>query len=231
MFYLDLDEIDLLIKKFLLISRNRFNLYSFRNRDHWILSGKDTKDRILQFLTNHGIDATDLRIRLLTHLAVFGYNFNPVSFYFCFDQSSQPVCAIAEVGNTFGEQKLFFMGKEHFLNGAFSDRQTKYFYVSPFINMDTDFDFHLAVPDETLLIRINGLQEGRKFFLSSLTGKRKPLTDAKLWWYLIRFPLITLQVIAGIHWQALKLFLKKLPYHKKEHFPELQREVIYGRNS
>jgi hypothetical protein len=117
------------------------------------------------------------------------------------------------------------------LNGAFSDRQTKYFYVSPFINMDTDFDFHLAIPADALLIRINGFQDERKFFLSSLTGKRKPLTDAKLWWYLIRFPLITLQVIAGIHWQALKLFLKKLPYHKKDHFPELQREVIYGRNS
>ncbi len=231
LFYLDLDEIDGLSERMYLLSRNRFNLFTFRDRDHWPLSGGHPKERLLSFLKANGVDGSVLSIRLLTHAAVFGYAFNPVSFYFCFDRDERPVCAVAEVGNTFGEQKLFYFGPEDFQGGAFLARATKYFYVSPFIDMDADFEFDLAIPREDMMIRINDLRDGRTFFLSSLIGKRKSLNDRTLFWYSIRFPLITLMVIFRIHWQALRLFLKKLPYHKKEHFQELQREVLYGKHA
>jgi len=97
--------------------------------------------------------------------------------------------------------------------------------------MDTNFDFNLEVPGEQLQVRIDDFkQDGTRFFISTLSGKRVPLTDTKLLRYFFSFPLITLQVIGLIHWQALKLWLKKLPYHKKGDDMELQKEVYrpYG---
>ena len=231
MFYIDLDEIDGLCRQFRLLSRNRFNMFSFRDRDHLQLSGVTVKDNILAYLSSKGVDGSELRISLLTNLAAFGYTFNPVSFYFCFDKNNRPVYAIAEVGNTFGELKPYFFSGEQLENDTFVKRTTKYFYVSPFIDMDTEFDFQLGVPSETLNIKINDFQDGKKFFISTLTGKRQALSDAALVRYFLRFPFITLQIITLIHWQALKLFLKKLNYHKKNDYLELQREVYHGRHA
>ena len=99
--------------------------------------------------------------------------------------------------------------------------------MSPFIDMDTNFDFDLQIPGEKLQIKIDDYdKEGKRFFISTLSGERKPLTDANLLIYFISFPLITLKVIGMIHWQAFKLWLKKMPYHKKEADKELQREFI-----
>jgi uncharacterized protein len=231
MFYLDLNEIDDLSQRFRLFSKNRFNVFSFRDRDHLPLTGKTVKENISDFLSTKGVESSGMRICILTNLATFGYTFNPVSFYFCFDQENRPVCAVAEVGNTFGEQKLYFFDQEQIEDGAFRKKTTKYFYVSPFIDMDADFDFHLNVPEEKLNIQINDLQHGRKFFLSTLTGRRKPISDTAMLWHFLRFPFIPLQIITQIHWQAFKLFLKKLSYHKKQDQLELQREVFHGRHA
>lgn len=231
MFYLDLDELDMLTSKFRLLSRNRFNIFSFRDRDHLQLAGSSVKENILAYLSSKGVDGSEFRIGLLTNLATFGYVFNPVSFYFCFDRSNNPVCAVTEVGNTFGELKPYFFNDEQFENNTFSKKTTKYFYVSPFIDMDTEFDFQLAVPGSELNIKIDDFQHGRKFFISTLTGKRNAISDAALIRYFLRFPFITLQIITLIHWQALKLFLKKLNYHKKNDHLELQREVYHGRHA
>ena len=101
----------------------------------------------------------------------------------------------------------------------------KYFYVSPFFDLDTTFDFQLRVPGETLRIQIDDYKEGRKAFLSSLVGREKPLTDFNLLRSFFRIPFVTLKVIALIHIQAGLLYLKKLPYHKKSENPDLQKEV------
>lgn len=231
MFYIDLDEMDALSGQLRFFSRNRFNLFSFRDKDHIQRMGKTVKDSLLEYLETHGVDLQGGRIMLLTHLAVLGYTFNPVSFYFCFNKQNDPVCAVAEVGNTFGEQKLFFLGIDPFSENTLIGKHTKYFYVSPFIDMDTEFDFKLKVPDEKLDIQINDFQSGKKIFLSSLTGTQRKLTDGALLWFFLRFPFITLQVIALIHWQALKLYVRKLPYHKKNENVDLQREVYHGRHT
>jgi DUF1365 family protein len=231
MFYIDLDEIGMLKKRFSLFSHNRFNFFSFRDNEHLQLSidnpdsSKTTREHIIDYLNQHGIHIGNGKIMLLTNLNILGYNFNPVSFYFCFDEQNQPLCCIAEVSNTFREMKPFLITKEQLSNNTFLLNTQKYFYVSPFINHDTYFDFNLAIPNEKLNIKIDDYKEGSRFFISTLTGTKKPMTNARLLAYSIRFPLMTLRIMGLIHWNALLLWLKKIPYHRKAANPHLQRYV------
>jgi DUF1365 family protein len=232
MFYIDLDELDLLVKKYGMISRNRFNFFSFKDAEHLQLPidqpdrSKTTKEHIISYLEQNGIVYDQHQIMLLTNLNILGYNFNPVSFYFVFDKNANPVCAISEVSNTFREMKPYFLGLDTFSENHFHLNTTKYFYVSPFIDHDTNFDFQLHVPGEKLNIRIDDYKEGKRFFISTLTGKRKGLSNRRLLLYSLRFPLLTLRIISLIHWHALRLWLKKLPYHKKSAQADLQRGVF-----
>lgn len=232
MFYLDLDEIDRLHGELKWMSRNKFNLFNFRDSDHLQMPQVGTeksntiRQHITAYLFEHGIEIGSGRIMVLTNLNTLGYQFNPVSFYYCYDDQEQPLCAIAEVGNTFREIKPYFLGKEKMKDGKFHLNTTKYFYVSPFIDMDTTFDFVLQIPDEKLNIKIDDYdQKGNKFFISTLTGKRVALNDATLIKYFLSFPMITLKVITLIHWHALKLWIKKLPYHKKSNDQDLQKDI------
>jgi DUF1365 family protein len=231
MFYIDLDEIELLQKKLFMFSFNAFNFFSLRNNEHLQLpidnpdKTKSIKEHIQDYLRQNGVDKTPSKIMLLTNLNVLGYNFNPVSFYFCFDEHSGPLCAVAEVGNTFREMKPYFLGKEQLKEDQFHLNTTKYFYVSPFIEHDTNFDFNLTIPGEKLNLRIDDYKNEERFFISTLSGVKKPVTNLNLLWYSIRFPFITVKIITLIHWNALWLWLKKLPYHKKTENIHLQKDV------
>lgn len=234
MFYIDLDEIDQLKTKFFLISRNKFNFFSFRDNEHLRLpmdkpdDSKSTKEHIINYLSQSGV-ATPKKIMLLTNLNTLGYNFNPVSFYYCFDEKDEPLCCVAEVSNTFREMKPYFIGKDKLHDEAFKLNTTKNFYVSPFIDHDAHFDFNLALPGEKLNIRIDDYKNEKRFFISTLTGTKKALTNGNLAWYAIRFPLIPLWIMTLIHWNALLLWIKKIRYYKKTEFPELQKDV-YNRS-
>ena len=223
MFYLDLDEIDLLSKKIKLFSHNRFNLFAFRDTDHIVTAEKDVKQNILRHVRENGVSGEIKKVMLLTNVATLGYNFNPVSFYFCFDGNNEPVCAVPEVGNTFHELKPFFIGRQQLNDGLFRARIQKNFYVSPFIQHDVYFDFQLNIPDEKLKIRIDDYKDGERIFITQLSGKDKPLTDANLLYYGLKYPLVTLKVISAIYWQALKLNFKKIPYFRKNEFMNLQQ--------
>ncbi len=231
MFYIDLDEVELLKKKFLLLSHNRFNFFNFKDKEHLQLPAgnpdttKSIKEHIIDHMQQNGIAWAGGKIMLLTNLNVLGYNFNPVSFYFCFDTAGQPVCAIAEVSNTFREMKPYLLDKDTLQQGRYQLNTKKHFYVSPFIDHDTDFDFNLAIPNEKLNIKIDDYKDGKRFFISTLTGKRKALTNGTLFWYALRFPLITLRIIALIHWHALLLWAKKIPFHTKAANQHLQKDV------
>lgn len=232
MFYIDLDELDLITKKFWLLSRNAFNFFSFRDKEHLQLpvakpnTSKDTKSHIIDYLNQNGFHYTGQKIMLLTNLNILGYNFNPVSFYFIINKNNMAECAVAEVSNTFREMKPYFLGPENRSGNEFHLNTTKYFYVSPFIDHDTNFDFTLSVPTDKLNIRIDDFKEGDRFFISTLTGTKKTLSNGNLLLYSLRFPLLTLRIITLIHWQALLLFLKKIPYHKKDKNADLQRDVF-----
>jgi DUF1365 family protein len=231
MFYIDLDEIEYLRKNIWMFSYNRFNFFSLRDNEHLQLpidnpdKNKTTKQHIIDYLKQNNINSKPARVILLTNLNVLGYNFNPVSFYYCFDERNQPICSIAEVGNTFGEIKPYLLTKETLTGNSFHLNTTKYFYVSPFMEHDTTFDFKIGIPDEKLKIQIDDYKEQERFFISTLTGRKKPITNLRVFWYSIRFPFITLKIIFLIHWNALLLWLKKLPFYKKNEHQDLQRDV------
>lgn len=232
MFYIDLDELELLDKKLRWFGYNKFNLFSFRDSEHLQLpkenpdKTKNTRQHLTDYLKENGVDAAPLKIKLLTNLNVLGYNFNPVSFYYCFDQTGASVCCVAEISNTYREMKLFFFGKDELQGDTFKKITTKYFYVSPFIDHDDSFDFKLKVPTDTLEIKIDDLDKnGNLFFISTLKGESKPLTTRNMLKYFFAIPLIPLQIMGMIHWQAFKLWVKKIPFHPKAENPELQRNV------
>jgi DUF1365 family protein len=242
MFYIDLDEIETLSKKLTWFSYNKFNLFNFRDKDHLPMedgkcdmeNGGHTKPSsifpvtasIKKYLKNNGVIIGNGKIMLLTNLCVLGYNFNPVSFYFCFDEDENPLCAVAEISNTYREMKLFFFSKEDLQHNRFKKKAQKFFYVSPFIDLDTFFDFNLGIPTEKLDINIDDYdKEDRRFFLTTLKGEKKPLTNGNMLRYFFAIPLIPLQVMWFIHWQAFKLWMKKINYHPKATNQHLQKDV------
>jgi len=232
MFYLDLDEIGLLAQVLRLFSRNRWNLYSFHDTDHLPergAAGVPLRTRLVRYLAAQGIALPpEARIRLLTLPRIAGYVFNPISVYFCFGHAEgAPLCAIAEVGNTFGEHKLYLLPSptpaDHSL---FTLRVPKHYYVSPFSSLTLQFDFHLRAPGETLHLRIDDFDGEHRVLRSGLRGQRRALGDARLAWYGLKYPLLTLKVIGLIHWHALKLWLRGVPWYRKADSPHLQREVL-----
>lgn len=263
-FALDLDELPALPARLLPFSRERFNAYSFRDADFFptttpahhataatptapspaerdaVAPSADLKARVTAFAAAHGVDLAGGRILLVTLPRVFGYLFNPVSFYFCFDRTGAPAAAIAEVTNTFREVKPYFLrpadaappeslapaGETAVPSTAvFRLRVPKHFYVSPYSDVDVAFDFTLRLPDDRLSIQIDDYVGAERTLTSTLAGPRRELTSARLAWFSLKYPLITLRVIALIHWHALKLWLKRVPWFPKSARPSDQRDL------
>jgi uncharacterized protein len=230
MFALDLDEIDSATKRVLGFARNRRSLYEFRDRDHLTLpefgEQGSLKEHLIAWLGQHGIQfPAGGRITLVTLPRVLGYIFNPVSFYLCYDAAGAPFCAVVQVGNTFREMKPYLLA-EPTAPGVFRLITPKHFYVSPFSDLDVCFDFKLKVPGEQLDIHVDDRVGERRLLLSAVTGRRVPLTTARLAWLTVKYPLITLKVIFLIHWHAALLWVKRLPWHRKSANAHLQRDVL-----
>ena len=228
MFYLDLDEVEIVARKMFLFGCNRRNVYNFRAADHEPAGETPLKQRLATYLRRNGIElGPGGRVMLLTLPRVLGYVFNPISIYYCFDEMSQPVCAVAEVGNTFGELKLYLLRREELAAGAtFQKVVPKHFYVSPFSELDLKFDFKLKVPGQTLDLKINDRDREQNILVSTLSGQRAELTDRNLAWFTFKYPLVTLKVILLIHWHAFRLWLKRVPFNCKADNLALQRDVL-----
>jgi len=192
------------------------------------------KQRVVAYLATRDIDLADGRVFLVTLPRVLGYLFNPVSFYFCYDRTGAPVATLAEVTNTFKEMKPYLLGpgtRATSGSGLACDSATfrlripKNFYVSPFSDVDLAFDFTLRTPGERLSVQIDDYAGAERTLTSTLTGPRQPLTDARLAWFTLKYPLITLRIIGLIHWHALRLWLKKIPWFAKAAKPEAQRDL------
>ena len=227
MFYLDVDleELPELSRKLWLFGYNKRNFYSFRDSDHLDL-GVDggLRGSIAAWLKENGIELrSDDRIRLVTLPRVLGYIFNPVCFYFVM-RDDEAIHVLVEVCNTFREVKPYLIETPK-APGRFELTAPKHFYVSPFTSLTAQFNFRVNVPNDKLEIHIDDQEEGKTILVSCLRGERKPLTDRRLLWYALRFPLLTAQVMIKIHWQALKLWLKRLPYFRKRADPDLQRDL------
>jgi DUF1365 family protein len=192
------------------------------------------KERVRAFCAANGADpGPSGKVLLVTLPRIIGYKFNPVSFYFCSDSSGRPVGAIAEVTNTFHEVKPYFIpaGATARMPATFRRRTPKHFYVSPFSGLDLEFDFTLHFPDARLAVRIDDHQAGRRMLHTTLTGQHTGLTDARLAWFFIKYPLVTLAVMGRIHWQALCLWLKQVPWYPKADKPLDQRDLYRPHSS
>lgn len=196
------------------------------------------KVRALALLAARGVVLpADTRVELVTLPRVLGYLFNPVSFYFFRDASGACLAAIAEVTNTFREVKPYVLGPDNRIAAESSShvsanetplfhlRVPKHFYVSPFSDVDVAFDFRLRPPGEKLSVRIDDYAGAERTLASVLVGSAAPLTDRRLAWFSLKYPLLTLRVIALIHWHALRLYLKKIPWFPKAARPADQRDL------
>jgi len=155
-------------------------------------------------------------IRLLTHLRYFGYCFNPVSFYYCFNESDDKVEAImAEVTNTpWQERHAYVIDKQSQSKNKlnFTASLKKQLHVSPFWGMDHDYEMLFSLPEDSLNVHMKNYNNKEKVFDVTLSLKRRPFTNRTLLTALLRFPLLTLMVVYRIHWQALRLYIRKAPF-------------------
>jgi DUF1365 family protein len=217
MMYLDLDELPAVFQQRWLWSVDRPNVASFRRSDH-VGDPSTPLDRSIRALVAErtGQPLTG-PIRLLTHCRYFGYVFNPVSFYFCYDAAGAHVEAIvAEITNTpWGERHCYVLGaKDNRARGARKRYQLdKVFHISPFIGMDVAYDWRFSEPAAQLAIHMENLREGQPFFDATMVLRRQEMSGPGLARVLLQYPLMTATVIGAIHWQALRLWLKGVPFH------------------
>lgn len=216
--YLDLAELPTVFARRWLWSVGRGNLASFRREDHLGDPAVPLEQAVRELVAAESGQRPEGPIRVLTHLRYFGYCFNPVSFYYCFDRADTEVeTIVAEVNNTpWGERHCYVLpvvAARRQAARAWHWQFDKRFHVSPFMPMDLAYDWHFAAPDRELSVHMDVAQEGRKLFDATLRLRRRPLTSGNMALALLRFPLLTLRVIVAIHWQALRLWLKRVPVH------------------
>jgi len=226
MFYLDLDELDAVSRKLRLFAVNRPSLYAFYDKDHLESEPGATRGNATAFMQANGLLPDGAHhVRLLTHPRMLGHVFNPISIFYFFDANDEPLAALAEVGNTFGEQKPFALP----FNPAtrrFELQTQKDFYVSPFSDVDDAFDFRIDLPGDTTRWAVDTSRGDQKTLISGLKGKRLEIGLARMLALTARYPFVTLRVIALIHWHALLLWLKRTRFYWKESKPEHQKGVL-----
>lgn len=230
MFCVDLDELpNLRVSGF---SHNRFNLFSIDDRDHVALGHPGgIRGNLVAWLAGQGIDCPDdARIRLLTFPRVLGYGFNPVSFYYIDADDGRPIAVVAEVVNTFREMKLYVIQSTG-ADGLWHRRVAKDFYVSPFSDPGMEFDFKLGAPAETWRVNIDTYDADERVLLSSIRGEQRELSSARLVWYAFKYPLLSLRIIGLIHWHALLLWVRRVPFLRKSERLEAQNDVMRPHSS
>jgi DUF1365 family protein len=207
-FLVDLDEVHELERRVRLFSYNRPNVVTLRDADHF--DGSPLKDAVIALAGDTSIE----RVLMLAQLRVCGYVFNPVSFYWCYRGDGSLACMVAELNNTFGERL-----PEVLRGPALRYEHRKRLHVSPFFGLDQSYDYAFSQPGDEVWARIHVHDDdGSRPLTAVLHGRRRELTNAALRRMLLRYPLMPLQVITLIHWQALRLWVKRVPFHHKPDF-------------
>ena len=207
---IDLDELSQLQRlKFMGI--NRFGLFSFHEKDHGRGDGH-LRSEITDLLSARGYSSASARIELLCYPRIMGYTFNPLSVYFCYNQHNEVEVIIYEVSNTFGQRHSYLLSTET-SGQAIKQGCQKQMYVSPFMPMDTAYQFNIRPPGERVTVAIlqcSKTAEATPILNATFSGQRQKLTDRDLLTLFFSHPLMTLKVIGAIHWEALRLWLKGL---------------------
>jgi len=208
--FLDLDELPELDRRLSVFSYNRFNLFSFFDKDHGSGDGGPLRRWVERHLAEAGIDLAGGAIRMLCFPRMLGYVFNPLTVYFCYRPNEDLAAILYEVSNTFGERHTYLVPVEADGARVLSHRCDKEFYVSPFNAVEGAYSFRVEPPAGSVTVVINQSNTDGPLLHAALRAKRVPLTQPALLSAFFRYPLLTLKVIGGIHWEALRLWGKGL---------------------
>ena len=210
---LDLDELDVVDDRIRLLSRNRRNALEFRDADHWPEPATDLRATVHEHLRASGEDPTGWRITLVTNPRTLGYVFNPASFYLCRDAAGVLQVVVVEVHNTHLERHLYTLRPQG-AGERFTAGMTKDFYVSPFIDIAGRYAVHVDDAPSRLRIAIALRQDDAPLLATSLVLERRVLRDRSVLRMLVRYPFITLRTMGLIHWHALRLWLRGIPFRR-----------------
>jgi DUF1365 family protein len=220
---LDVDRIPELMAVSRMTSYNGRNLAAFDDRDHFGDPTRSLRARIEDSADGAGVALPDGPIFLLTHLRYAGYAFNPISLYYCYERAGRLTRVLAEVNNTYGGRQLYWLTRDAAGGPSFRARVAKALYVSPFIAAEVDYGFSMTAPGESLIAHmdvhrsqdpvadVGPSASPPRVLDATLSLRRRPWTAGAIRFALLRFPLMTTKVIASIHWQALRLYLKGVP--------------------
>jgi DUF1365 family protein len=225
---LDLDELDDLDREVTGLGVDRWAVASFRSRDHLGRDDRPVREKLARLLADHGVDLPAGRVLLHTNLRVLGHVFNPVSWYLCHDADGELALVVAEVSNTFGEAYAYVLDDlERTGPHRVESRRPKRFHVSPFLDIpEHEYRFvirplpHDPADGDRFAVHMDVLRDGERVLDATNAEVRRELTTATLWWALLRYPLVTLVTVAAIHLEALRLWLKRVPFFRKPAPPE-----------
>lgn len=208
-FAIDLDEARDLDGRLRLFALERFSLYSLRAADHVGDPGKGIKENVLSLLRERGFAGSVDKVVMVSQLRVLGHVFNPVTFFYCY-RGGRPVAWVAEVNNTF-RQKHCYAFWDGPAEGAAEFRAEKVFYVSPFMEMDLTYHWRFEPLNEGLMVHVDDYRGEEPVLKTHISGAREPMTDWNLLKAFLRIPFMSAWILAWIHWQALKIWLNRIP--------------------
>lgn len=217
--WLDIDA----LPQLRVFSHNKFNIYSFHDRDHGPRDGSPLRPWVEKHLQAGGFgECVGGKIMLLCYPRMFGYVFNPLSVYFCYDRDGVLRAILHEVKNTFGDQHGYLLPVKPDANGTIRQKCDKVMHVSPFMQMTADYTFTLREPDDKLNLHILHGEPDGPILVAHLTGKHMELNTKNLLLNLIRYPLMTVKVIVAIHAEAVALWWKGAPFFKRPSPPRTE---------
>ena len=212
---LDIDRIGETAAGLRWFSYNRFNLFSFRDRDHGPRDGTSLRAWIDRQLAAAGLRDAGANVRLLCMPRVLGYGFDPLSVWYCHDRAGALRAVLYEVKNTFGGQHGYLFPVDPNRSGPVDHEADKIFHVSPLIAMNARYRLRVASPSDTLAVLIRESDDEGEFLVATLTGTRRAMTDSALLRLFFTVPLMSLKIIAAIHWHAAKLILRGVKFHRR----------------
>tara|TARA_Y100000816_G_C25908599_1_gene473903 strand:- start:6 stop:767 length:762 start_codon:yes stop_codon:yes gene_type:complete len=210
---IDLDEIQKLHEINFIFSYNKFNIFSFYDKDHGERDGQPLKNWVLNKLKDFKVNSRINKVKLLCYPRVFGYVFNPLSIFYCYEKD----CLRAifyEVKNTFNEQHTYIFETKN--NNSIEQSCKKKFYVSPFMEMETFYDFKLKYPSEKLFVSIKQKDKYGVLLSAVQTGNKKKFNLKQLLINLFKYPLMTFKIITAIHFEAFLLWKKGAIYRSRD---------------